>query len=360
MKVALHADAAGHKIPGGIGVYASQLLYQLHTSHPEHSYEFLLSRDGERSDWMEGRVLRNTLPLRFLYPSWNFLRRPRLSGGFDVIHATAFVMPPGDAALVATIHDLSVELFPHFVPEPWRTIYKKGLKIALREAAAIIAISRAVKQQIIEAHQIDPGRIHVTHLAANVTPQLRDLQPHSPPPWPYILNVGTLDPRKNQAGLVRAFSLVADELKDHRLILAGARGWGAKEVIAAIESSGVGDRVIIKDGLDRTAIASLYDSADAVVQPSLYEGFGIPLVEAFSFGKPTISSLDPASKEVAGDAAVLVDCDGDDELAEALVRVVTDGQLREELSARARLRSKDFSWSSAADETVAVYESTAD
>lgn len=357
MKVAIHADAAGHKIPGGIGVYASRLLQELSRSHKEHSYEFLLSRDGPRSEWMQGRVLRSHLQLKVLYPSWNFLRRPHISGGFDVIHATAFVMPPGDAALVATIHDLSVELFPQFVPQPWRTLYKRGLHIALRRASAIIAISHAVKNQILEAYGIDSDRVHVTQLAGNVTPQTPRAAQPGVPKEPFILCVGTLDPRKNQAGLVRAFALVSPKLKDHRLVLAGTRGWGTAQVLDAIRQTGLHDRVLIKDNLDTSSLASFYESADSVVQPSIYEGFGIPLVEALSFGKPVVASLDPALTEIAADSALLVDCSDSARLGEALLRISTDANLREELSIKGHRRAKDFTWSSAAKQTVAVYES---
>jgi glycosyltransferase involved in cell wall biosynthesis len=350
MRVAVHADAAGHAIPGGIGSYVRGLVGEI-ARDPDVS--LVVSRStAVPSAWPAGAVVRSPLPLRAMYVAWNVLRAPSV-GDFDLVHATGLVIPPASGArLIAMIHDDTVQRFPELVPRFWRALYRRGFRIALREAAVLCANSGATKRRLVDAYGVDADRVVVTPLAPAVSPghptddtvlARLGIRP------PYVLHVGTLEPRKNQAALVRAFA--AARLVDHRLVLAGAPGWGADAVDAAIEASGMRERIVVTGAVTDAQLAALYASADAFAFPSVYEGFGVPLVEAMSFGLPCLISRDEALVEAGGDAVVTVDPRDEAAFAKELIRVCTDENLRAVLRTAGVARAARYSWTACADAT---------
>lgn len=364
MRVGIHADPAAHPVPGGVGVYVRRLSDELLADPNGHRVALILSRFADPpAAWSQVEMIRPALTFAPLYAAWNFLGRPRVGGSVDLVHATGLAIPPAPGAiLVSTIHDLAVERMPEVVPAIWRQIYLRGLKRALAESRIICAVSEATKQELIDAHSIEPERIAVTPEAANVTPA-------SPTDdrvfdrfgleGPYILNVGTVEPRKNQVRLVRAFAGAGSELAGHTLVLAGIPGWGQEQVQAEVDRLQVGHRVVLTGKVTNLDLASLYSRAAVFALPSLYEGFGIPLVEAMSFGIPSLAGATPALAELAGEAALLADPKDVDELSGALVRLATDRALRERLSRAAVERAARYTWAETARLTVAAYERAA-
>jgi glycosyltransferase involved in cell wall biosynthesis len=361
MRVAIHADAVAHGIPGGIGAYAAGLIDALLSSDDEDEYVLLLSGGGAPTGWARAaEVVRSRLPIRARYPMWNYLGHPLVRTPVDVVHATAMVVPPARrAALVATVHDFAVERFPDVVPSPWRQLYRRGLRRALDEAAVLCANSAATRDEVIDRHGIEPDRVVVTPLAGSVGPTSpRDdrILTRLGLEGAFILDVGTIEPRKNQIALVDAFAQVASRLDGHRLVLAGAPGWDAGRTEAAVDRHGLASRVVFTGRVSDAELAALYAAAAVFAFPSRYEGFGIPLVEAMAFGLPAVAGDVPALREVAGDAAVLVDPDDVDALAVHLEALATDAALRARLSAAGPNRARDFSWERTAAATRAAYQ----
>lgn len=363
MKIAIHADPAAHEIPGGIGVYVRRLVDELLSSGDGHSYKLIISRTAEPpARWSTEDLVRPALPVAQLYAAWNFTNRPKIRDEVDVVHATGLAIPPAGGRLVATIHDLAVETMPEVVPAIWRRIYHKGLQIALDRATVLCAVSEATKKELVDRHSVEPDRIVVTPEAPNLTPEsirhdevfdrigLSD---------PYILCVGTVEPRKNQLRLVKAFAESQGELKDWSLVIAGSPGWGQDQVADTVESLKLSHRVFLTGKVSGLELASLYSRASVFAFPSIYEGFGIPLVEAFSFGIPSLAGTTPALTELAGSAALLVDPNDTSGIAGGLVALATDQPLRERLADEGRQRAKQYTWKATADATRRAYEKAA-
>ena len=345
MKIAIHADAAAHAIPGGIGAYVRCLADEALRSEDGDEVRLLVSRSSDVSRWPSDSVDRSLLPLRLLYAAWNVLHMPTVHG-FDVVHAPGLVIPPApESRLVATINDDTIERFPELVPRFWRKLYRRGFHAALEDAAVLCAISDATKRRLVDTYGVAPERVVVTPLAALVEPghvQDTGVLERCGIRRPYLLNVSTLEPRKNQAGLVRAFARA--RLVEHQLVVAGTPGWGADEVREAIARSDAAARVVVTGGVTDGELAALYANADAFALPSLYEGFGMPLVEALAHGLPCVVSTDAALVEVGGDAVIAVDASDDAALALALIRICTDDDTRDVLRAAGPRRAAGYSW----------------
>jgi len=363
MRIGIHADPAAHSVPGGVGVYVRRLTDEL-LAAGGHDLRLIVSRFAHPpAAWAQTPMIRPQLPFAPLYAAWNFFGFPGLGEELDVVHATGLAIPPpGGARLVSTVHDLAVEQMPEVVPAVWRHIYLRGLKRALAQSKVICAVSEATRQALIDAHDVDPERIVVTPEAPNVTPAgpaNDEVFGRLGLEGPYILNVGTVEPRKNQVRLVKAFAAAGDDLAGHTLVLAGVPGWGQEEVEAAVEELRAGHRVILTGKISNLDLASLYSRAHVFALPSLYEGFGIPLVEAMAFGVPSLAGTTPALAELAGNAARLVDPKDVDGLAGELVRLATDDPLRERLAAAGRERAAGYTWARTARLTIDAYQRAA-
>lgn len=364
MKVAVHADPACHAVPGGVGVYVRRLVDQLLADPGDDRFSLILSRFAEPPPtWLTTPMVRPRLAFGPLYASWNSLQRPGIGEGFDVVHATGLAIPPAPGArLVSTVHDLTVEQMPEVVPAPWRRIYRRGLKRALDESRIICTLCDAIRRELISSHGLEPGRVVVTPVAPNVTPD----SPSDPSvidrlglEGKFLLSVGTIEPRKNQVRLLKAFVAAGPALENHTLVLAGIPGWGQEEVEAAIEDLRISHRVILTGKVTNLDLAALYSRADLFALPSLYEGFGIPLVEAMGFGVPCLAGDTPALTELAGDAALVAEPTDVDALAEGLAKLATDAALRERLSAASRAKAARYTWSETARLTRQAYRDAA-
>jgi glycosyltransferase involved in cell wall biosynthesis len=301
--------------------------------------------------------------VRTLYPRWDLAARPALPSALadaSVVHATnpAAVPPSGPGQrLVVTVHDLAFDRFPHTLPREWRWLYRAGLRAAARRADAVLTPSRATADDLLDRTSIDAGRVHVTPLApslASGTGSPETIVDRLRLPRPYVLHVGTIEPRKNLMLLVRAFrSLAADGLP-HTLVLAGPPGWKPQGLRRELSVDSPGT-IVRTNLLSEAELDAVYRCAEAFVYPSLYEGFGLPVLEAMSRGIPCVVSTASSLPEVAGDAAIGIDPTDQDGLAAAIERVLTDRGLAGELARRGRERAAGFSWDRTARDTLDVY-----
>lgn len=284
-------------------------------------------------------------------------------GEIDVFHATAYAMPRVDRVpVVLTVHDLTLLRRPELGTGALRRSVESAARRA-NEARLVIADSQATADDLVALAGVAAARVRVVPLG--VSAAFRPLPPETARAHvaarfrfdqPYLLHVGTLEPRKNLplliaacAGLWRAGRLT------HRLILAGSPGWGAAAVADAIARHGAEQFVVQLGAVDAADLPPLYAGADAVVLPSLNEGFGLPLLEALACGAPVIAANAGALPEVAGDAALLVDPADAEAWADAIRRVVTDEELRSRLRVAGPPRAAPFTWERCARETLAVY-----
>jgi glycosyltransferase involved in cell wall biosynthesis len=274
------------------------------------------------------------------------LRRLRV----DVFHGTEFAVPYIPVcASVMSVHDLSPWMDPAWHGAGVERVRSRTpILLRLGLATMVLTLSEAVRRSVIAKFHLDPARVVAVPLAASE--RLRRVEaPVSEEP--YFLHVGTIEPRKNLNMLVDAWRAVR-ALHPVRLVLAGRR-----RADGPVFTSGDGLEVL--GAVEEDKLPALYSGALAVVYPTLYEGFGLPILEAMRCGAPVITSLDESVMEVSGGAAIHCDTSAVKAWADAMQRIITDPAFREELRQRGSRRAAEFSWERTARETMAVYRTAA-
>jgi len=288
--------------------------------------------------------------------------------GIDVFHVTANRGLPWRkvCGYVLTIHDI-IEVMPQFVPRgPLKSYLRRRYAdvLSVRSADEVITVSEHSKRDICGHWRLPDGRVHVIHEAADdifsrtecVECCRRARQKYNLPDK-YLLYVGGFDRKKNIPALVDAYGRLGATAP--ALVLAGGQKWQFSEVLARVESMGLGDRVLMPGHIDDFNLPALYQGALAFVYPSLYEGFGLQLLEAMASGTPVLAANRTSFPEVVGNAGLLFDPDNPGEIARALERIITDEGLRSRLRQAGRERAGLFSWWRTAEQTLTIYRSAA-
>jgi glycosyltransferase involved in cell wall biosynthesis len=264
---------------------------------------------------------------------------------------------------VVTVHDLTLLTHPEWHEASKVRYFGWALRRAVRSARRVLCVSATTARDLAERLEVAPGRIDVTRLGTDLRPageaEVAALRRRLGLDGPYLLGLGTVEPRKDLPTLVRAFASLAGELP-HRLVLAGLAGWGQGALAAAVAQSGVADRVLLTGYLPEADKAALFTGADVFAYPSRYEGFGLPVLEAMACGTPVVTTTGGSLPEVAGDAALLVDPGDPDALAAALAKLAGDPAARQAAAARGRTRAAAFTWERCAAETAAAYHRALD
>jgi glycosyltransferase involved in cell wall biosynthesis len=354
--VRIAVDAGALASSGGIARYLRQLLERALLDTP-HQWDLYLrervaglERARQCTDGLPGHAGRiaslwTTQPLR--------ARRERPDLFWGPAHRLPIGLPPGTARVV-TIHDLCWLRAPRTMRRSTRWLDRQLMPRALRQADRIIAVSRATRDDLLQAFPDCAGRISVVHEAAAALPAPG---PRTALPFtgPFVLAVGTVEPRKNHARLIEAFARLPAALREHTsLVIAGARGWGTDAPDTLAARAGVRVHWITAPN-DRT-LATLYRHAELLALPSLYEGFGLPVLEALAHGTPALVGDNSSLPEVAGDAGLRVDAYDTQAISQGLAALLADTALRQRLGAAGRLQAARFSWDRAARETLAVFE----
>jgi len=370
--VAFHADQLFYPVPGGIGTYVRKLVPAMLAADPTCRLTLFHARfdQGSGADpperWMRDHWVEE-LPGRIgrLYPSWALLGRPALPAGLgslDVLHAPSpsAVPPPGPKQrLVVTVHDLAFLVHGETYPPRWRAMFRAGLRRALKSAHALIAVSRYTAEDLVRLTRVHPSRVHVAPLAPSLPDSGADVEEvlsRLKVRRPYVLFNGTLEHRKNVVRLVRAYRRVASRGLPHSLVLAGALGWRPHELLAEIAAEAPGD-VVLTGRLSAGELDALYRGATAFAYPSLYEGFGLPVLDAMARGIPCVVSTSSSLPEVVGEAALLADPRSVGSIADAVHRLLTDDALAARLGEAGRVRAARYTWEDAARITLEVYRS---
>jgi glycosyltransferase involved in cell wall biosynthesis len=283
-----------------------------------------------------------------------------------VLFVPAHVVPLRHPRSVVTIHDVGYLHHPESHPTSARRMLHAATRWSTLAARRIIAISETTKRDLIAHYSVPESRIQVIPHGVDHTMRrasreaIAELKQRRGLPDRYVLFVGTVQPRKNLGRLAAAMSFVARAGLPHRLVVAGKRGWMAAEVVTEIKASGMADRVTFLGYVPATDLPTLYSGADAFCLPSLYEGFGLPVLEAMACGTPVVAPDRSALPEVAGDAAMLVDPTNPQAIGATLSRLLIDDSLRRELVERGCRRAQQFTWERTAEATIALLRGVRD
>ncbi|HWQ83252.1 MAG TPA: glycosyltransferase family 1 protein [Anaerolineales bacterium] len=297
---------------------------------------------------------------------WEQTRFPGLirQEGIDLLHSLHYTRPLRlPCTSVVTFHDMTFFLFPELHTRAKRLFFPAAIRYSARTADAVIAISESTRQDAIRLLKIDPARIQTIPLGVtgefkpiSASPQLSIIRQKYNLPECFILYVGLLEPRKNLPLLLRAYRQVLDRGPAPVLVLAGRMGWTVDTLRHTIDDLALTDQIHFTGYVTPDDLPFVYNLADLFVYPSLYEGFGLPPLEALACGTPVITSSVSSIPANMGDAAILVQPDDQNALSTAIREILDNPELRQELIVKGPIQASKFKWETTARQTLAVYQ----
>ncbi|MCA9887846.1 MAG: glycosyltransferase family 4 protein [Anaerolineae bacterium] len=288
------------------------------------------------------------------------------TGQHDLYHATDFVLPPTlpSTKTILTVHDLSFVKVPETASPSLKRYLDEVAPRSLKRADYIIADSIATKDDSADVYGIGPDKISVVYGA--IQPDFRHIDDAATVQFirdkyglgsrPYLLAVGTVQPRKNYSRIIQALAILRSEGHDIQFVIAGGKGWLQDEMYATMDATKMSDYVKLIGYADDADLPVLYSQAACVVFPTLYEGFGFPILEGMACGTPVVTSNVSSLPEVAADAAIIVDPYDVDAIADGIRRSLMDGALRDRLIEAGYQRASEFTWQKSAESLWQVYQ----
>ena len=358
MRVAYSLEQCWHRVPGGTATAAIEVARVLpglrrdielvgfagrHNLAPQGAYQPPINVQHLA---LGGPALYES-SMRFGWP-----KVESATGKVDLLHCTSIIPFATNAKLVATIHDLAFLKYPQFFSRRGNSVFRRSLKILLRRADMLLCSSQATLEDCTE-FGFSPDRLsHVPlGVSAPMVMTTRDqIKTRYRLPENYLLFVGTLEPRKNLSQLIAALETLGDSVPE--LVVVGATGWGYVSQVADFSSS-VKSRVHFAGFVQPGDLGAIYKAAEVLCYPSLMEGFGLPILEAMSYGTPVVTSKGSSTQEVAGNAAVLVDPLDVSSIADGVLQAIRH---RSELSRLGLARASEMTWQATATKTAEVYE----
>src|SRR5215475_4975315 len=363
MHIGIDAHAIGAR-QGGNETYIANLIKSLAEIDGDNRYTIYLANAGAAAQWREEftnryknfgvRLLPPPTPLVRVpvYLTYELFRRP-----VDVLHVQYTAPPFCRAPLVVTIHDLAFERMPETFTRRGSFQLKLTVRRTAKKAARIATVSEYSRQDLLSIYKLSPEKVVVTYngVESIFTPQpsipneAEEVRRRFGISRDFLLAVGSLQPRKNLIRLIRAYARLRSEREDFRpqLVIVGRKLWLASEIFDEVNLTGY---VADED------LPALYRAARAFVYPSLFEGFGLPPLEAMACGTPVVTSDVSSMPEITGDAALLIDPNDEGALANALIEVVNNDRLRADLREKGIAQAKKFTWRDAAEKTLRLYQ----
>ncbi|MGN0647549.1 MAG: glycosyltransferase family 4 protein [Oscillospiraceae bacterium] len=346
MHIAFESTAATLSEPTGIGNYAASLMHAMQQLHPEAQYDLLRFSAKDR-----------------LYAS---LRRTSLQTDADIAHFFNYIIPHGiQGKTVVSVHDMVIRAYPETMRLRTRLMLQAFLQDSMTRADCILTDSRFSAREIAAYYPQLSHKIKVLYCGIDRnrfypvtdTGIIRRIKHRHSIAGKYILYLGTIEPRKNLLRLIQAYRLLLhDRLDVPRLVLAGGKGWHCGNILRAAKPLCDCGQIVFTDYVPANDLAALYSGAECFVFPSLYEGFGMPPLEAMACGTPVVCSRAASLPEVVGKAALQFDPYSVRQMADAIQRVLNDAALRQRLREKGFARVGRFTWQAAAIRLYAIYE----
>ena len=364
----IDVSAAVHS-KAGLGRYSESLAQAIVNTQPDHfSLFYNRGRDGVLPETLQG-IPRRQVSLG--YKPWRMavllgqmarVGFNRLAPDATLFHSTEhLLLPLRNVPTILTVHDLIYKLYPDYHKKLNYVYLNRAMPLFCRRAGAIIAVSEATKRDIVSYYGTDPAKIHVVYEAAagHFRPPARDeiarVRQQYQLPARFLLHLGTIEPRKNLERLVDVFMALYDQDKNLGLILAGAKGWLYDDFFARIKDDGLESVVRPLGWVPDEDLPALIGAASLAVQPSLYEGFGLPILEHMACGQVVVASNSASHPEVGGKAAVYFPPTESFEMAKAIAQLLNNKNEYARRRMAGLKQAKKFSWSRAAAETIAIY-----
>lgn len=360
---------------GGIGRLTRDLVTALAQLDSETSYKLFVS--GAKKSELPPQIAPNfqwkptSLSPKWLARIWHRTKLPLpievLISQVDLFHATDFTLPPTlpKTKTIVTVHDLSFVRVSDTASPKLKRYLDKIVPYSVNKATHVIADSQATKDDLIDLYDVPLNKITVLlsgidsryHIIHNSGGYLTIRSKYNIPDVPYIFSIGTIQPRKNYSRLIKALKILRDSGYDLHLVIAGGKGWLEDEMYQTLDETQLHKVVHLIGFADDADVAKLYNAAECVAFPSLYEGFGFPVLESMACGTPVLTSNVSSLPEVAGEAAIMVDPYDIEAIAEGLRRIIDDSELRETLVKRGLQQASRFTWENSAINLLKIYKS---
>ncbi len=369
MRIGIDATALPNK-PVGAGNYIIELIRALHAS--DHQFELVIftQRHGRALIDVPARPGFQWVSLPDLSPArrlvWEQTAFPNLlrEHGIDLLHSLHYTRPLRvNCRSVVTFHDMTFFLFPHLHTRSKRIFFPWMIRYSAKTADALIADSESTRQDAIHILGLDPKKIRTVPLgvrpefAPNQDQVLKSaVRARYNLPDHFLLFVGLIEPRKNLPLLLRSYRRVIQQNNPIPLVLVGRKGWMYEQVLDMIANWGLKEQILMTGYVPPDDLPIVYNLADIFIYPSLYEGFGLPPLEALACGTPVITTAVSSMPEHVGQAGLLVPPDDEDALTQAIIRLLNDQELKSRLSILGPQQAAQFTWTRTARETLQVYE----
>ncbi len=359
----------------GVGFYVLNLLKALAKIDKENTFYIFSKKEDELLVDFEAdnfHTIWHSMSNRLLRLGWEQTLLPRHISKYklNIFHSPHYTVPlKCRVPVVTTFHDMTFFSHPEVHEKSKVIFFQRMIPIAAQRADAIIAVSESTKKDVVNFLNLPKDKVDVIYEGVDVNfyrPISKDqkvdlIRERYGLEKDFLLFVGTLEPRKNIEGVIKAFLQVTKKTKkQYNLVVGGTKGWHYKSIFELVQKMNLHREVIFTGYVPEEDLPYLFNAASVFVYPSFYEGFGIPPLEAMACGTPLVTSNISSLPEVVADAGLLVDPFSTDEIADAIIRVLTDQNLCSELARKGRKRAQLFSWEKAAKETLAVYRRVAE
>ena len=371
MHIGIDAHAIGAQ-QGGNETYIRGLIRALANIDDQNRYTIYLAEEAAAAEWQDGFArLHTNFEIRLLPKPTPLVRVPVFLSyelrqhPVDVLHVQYTAPPFCPVPVVATIHDLAFEHMPETFTRRGSLQLKLTVRRTAQKAARIATVSEYSRWDLLRTYRLPPEKVAVTyngvesHFTAAFLPnEANEVRQNFGIQGDYLLAVGSLQPRKNLVRLIRAYARLRSENRNFtsQLVIVGRKLWLADEIFAEVRRQPWAEDVILTGYASDEALPKLYRQATAFVYPSLFEGFGLPPLEAMACGTPVITSNVSSLPEVAGEAALLIDPQNQSSIEAALLAVTTDQNLRKRMREQGLEQAKKFTWQAAAEKTLQLYQ----
>lgn len=341
----------------GFGFYVQNLVENLKKYDFQNQYRLFKPKEKTRD---------LSTPQRFIWDQFGFPDQSKKIG-LDILHQPCFSAPIFyQGVTIVTVHDLIAIFYGKDIPFFSRQYFGRWMPFTYKKADHIIAVSEHTKRDLVRILNIHPSKITVIYLAAGIKikdiqkEQIRKIKKKYQITGQYLLHVGTLNPRKNLEFLVKVFAKIIKQFPKLQLVIAGKKGWYYEDLFELVKRLSLDNKVLFTDYVSDQDMPYLYAGSEIFVFPSLYEGFGLPTLEAMQSGAPVISSNTSSMPEIVGGAGILLSPADEDQWVAKIILLMQNRMLRQKLIYQGKIQANKFSWRKTALQTVRVYEKVFD